>query len=182
MNIPDLVYIVDDNCNMSSPVHEGDVGYDVVAASEPKIVGQLLESNYLYSGTYKSIDYIEYDLNVKIDGFQPVNSPSDDVYTLVFPRSSISKYNLLLANSVGVIDSGFRSSIKVRFKYITQPEDLTILHDLKVVCDVNFDKIYKKGDKVCQLIFQKHFHPFVTFVSHLDQTARNEGGFGSTNK
>lgn len=177
MNFPDLLYIVDDDSNMSHPAHDGDVGYDVVAASEPKIVGSLHCENL---NAYKSIDYIEYDLNIKIDGFQPVNSPNDDIYTLVFPRSSVSRYNLLLANSIGVVDSGFRSTIKVRFKYIVQPEDLLILDDGKIVCLVNPNKIYKNGDKICQLVFQKHFHPSITFVPELEQTARNEGGFGST--
>jgi len=177
MNFPDLIYVVDNDSNMSQPAYDGDVGYDVVAASEPRIVGSLRDEDL---NAYKSIDYIEYDLNIKIDGFQPVNSPNDDIYTLVFPRSSVSRYNLLLANSVAVIDSGFRSTIKVRFKYIVQPEDLMIVDGNSIVCTVNPSKIYKSGDKICQLVFQKHFHPSITFVSHLEQSERNEGGFGST--
>lgn len=35
---------------------------------------------------------------------------------LVFPRSSIHKEDLLLSNSVGVIDSGYRGEIMVKFK------------------------------------------------------------------
>ena len=177
MNFPDLIYVVDNNSNMSQPAYDGDVGYDVVAGSEPRIVGSLHDESL---NAYKSIDYIEYDLNIKIDGFQPVNSINDDIYTLVFPRSSVSRYNLLLANSVAVIDSGFRSTIKVRFKYIVQPEDLMIIDCNSIVCTVNPSKIYKSGDKICQLVFQKHFHPSITFVSHLEQSERNEGGFGST--
>jgi dUTPase len=177
MNFPDLIYVVDNDSNMSQPAYDGDVGYDVVAASEPRIVGSLRDENL---NAYKSIDYIEYDLNIKIDGFQPVNSPNDDIYTLVFPRSSVSRYNLLLANSVAVIDSGFRSTIKVRFKYVVQPEDLMIVDGNSIVCIVNPNKIYKSGDKICQLVFQKHFHPSITFVSQLEQSERNEGGFGST--
>ena len=34
---------------------------------------------------------------------------------LIFPRSSISKKDLLLTNSVGVIDSGYRGTVKVVF-------------------------------------------------------------------
>jgi len=175
MNFPNLIYVVDQDSNLSHPAHDGDVGYDVVAASNPKIVGECFEDTNIY----KRIDYIEYDLNVKVDGFQPVNSPNEDIYTLVFPRSSVSKYNLLLANSIGVVDSGFRSTIKVRFKYIMQPEDL-VFFDNKILCIVNENKIYQKGDKVCQLVFQKHFHPSIEFVEELEQTERNEGGFGST--
>lgn len=177
-NFPYLVDVVDENHGISPPVHEGDVGYDVVAASEPFIVGEALDAGDKY---YKSIDYIEYDLNIKLDGFQPVNSPREDVYTLVFPRSSVSKYNLVLANSIGVIDSGYRNTLKVRFKYIMQPDDL-YMYEKGFFCMVNADKIYKKGDKICQLVFQKHFHPSFSFVSQLEEnTERNQGGFGSTN-
>lgn len=35
---------------------------------------------------------------------------------LVFPRSSISKKDLLLSNAVGVIDSGYRGEIMAKFK------------------------------------------------------------------
>jgi|688.fasta_scaffold482444_2 dUTPase len=174
-NFPYLVDVVDENHGISPPVHEGDVGYDVVAASEPRIVGEAFDAGYKY------IDYIEYDLNIKLDGFQPVNSTREDVYTLVFPRSSVSKYNLVLANSIGVIDSGYRNTLKVRFKYIMQPEDL-YMYGNGILCLVNDNKIYQKGDKICQLVFQKHFHPSFSFVSQLEEnTERNQGGFGSTN-
>lgn len=176
-NFPYFLYIVDDDGNLSPPFYDGDAGYDVIAASEPKIVGKKNDINL-----YDSIDYIEYDLNIKIDGFQPANSPHEDVYTLVFPRSSISKYNLLLANSIGVVDSGFRATLKARFKYVVQPEDLSIYSLNKIGCFVNENKIYKKGDKICQLIFQKHFHPSIAYVANLDESERSEGGFGSTSK
>jgi dUTPase len=176
-NFPYLVDVVDENHGISPPVHEGDVGYDVIAACDPRIVGVSNEE----LGLYKSIDYIEYDLNIKIDGFQPVNSPREDVYTLIFPRSSISKYNLVLANSIGVIDSGYRNTLKVRFKYIMQPEDLRLVYSFSPYCNVNQEKIYQKGDKICQLVFQKHFHPSFSFVSELEEnTERQQGGFGST--
>lgn len=165
----------DEEATVNMPSKEGDAGYDVCAVSEPNIVGcKSVE------GFWKSIDYIEYDLAVKLDGFQPINSPNEDVFTLAFPRSSISKYNLLLANSVGVIDSGFRGSLKARFKYVFQPKDIIITSSGTVQAAVDFDKIYQKGDKVCQLIFQKHFHPTIELVSSLEESERNEGGFGST--
>lgn len=44
---------------------------------------------------------------------------------LVFPRSSIANKDLLLSNSVGVIDSGYRGEIMVKFKpslvYVDKP-------------------------------------------------------------
>lgn len=35
---------------------------------------------------------------------------------LVFPRSSVSKFDLSMANAVGVIDAGYRGEITVKFK------------------------------------------------------------------
>lgn len=174
-NLPHFVFVVDEDGSLSLPAKEGDVGYDVRTLSDPRIVGDLNTSGY-----WRNIQYIEYDLNIKIDGFQPVNSPHEDIFTLAFPRSSISNYNLVLANSVGVVDSGYRGLFKARFKYIFQPEDLRVTQFGNVNGVVNSNRIYKKGDKICQLIFQKHFHPQIEIVESLEESERSEGGFGST--
>ena len=39
---------------------------------------------------------------------------------LVFPRSSIRKYDLALTNCVGVIDSGYRGELQATFNKINQ--------------------------------------------------------------
>jgi dUTP pyrophosphatase len=81
---------------------------------------------------------------------------------LVFPRSSISKYDMHLRNSVGVIDSGYRGEIMLKFSFM---ED---------------GKLYQMGDKIAQLIILPY--PQITFeeVDELSETERGEGGFGST--
>ena len=81
---------------------------------------------------------------------------------LVFPRSSISKYDMHLRNSVGVIDSGYRGEIIVKFGYKAD------------------GTLYKMGDKVAQLIILPY--PQITFeeVEELSETERGTGGFGST--
>ena len=70
------------------PFYTGDVGYDLIAWAEPNIVG---ERKTPKSPLYKSIDYIEYETNVGV-------APEDEsiFYSLVYPRSSVSKYNLVL--------------------------------------------------------------------------------------
>ncbi len=110
-----------DNPTIKRPYYTGDVGYDLIASSEPNVIGERKNSD---SPLWKHIDYIEYETNVAV-------APEDEsiFYSLVYPRSSISKYNLILANSVGVIDSGYRETIKLRFKYICQPQDFTVSHD-----------------------------------------------------
>jgi dUTP pyrophosphatase len=83
---------------------------------------------------------------------------------LVFPRSSVRKYDLQLSNSVGVIDSGYRGTIQFTFR----------------VLDVDSPKMYEVGDRIGQLIILPY--PIVNFmeVDELSDTVRGEGGFGST--
>jgi dUTP pyrophosphatase len=82
---------------------------------------------------------------------------------LVFPRSSIRKTDLLLSNSVGVIDSGYRGEIQATFK------------------KSGLNK-YEIGDRGAQLIIIPH--PIIEWdeVNELNNTERGEGGFGSTGK
>ncbi len=104
-----------------TPQNKGDAGYDIKAVSEPKIEGELWTEDL-----YKRIDYIEYETNISIE--PEVDDLGEyNFFSLLFPRSSISKYNLSLCNSVGVIDSGYRDSIKVRFNYMSQPENYYFL-------------------------------------------------------
>jgi len=86
---------------------------------------------------------------------------------LVFPRSSIRKYDLSLSNCVGVIDSGYRGELQATFKktnWLKGGES---------------DK-YQIGDRIVQIMIVPY--PSVTFVEvdELSQTDRGEGGFGST--
>lgn len=83
---------------------------------------------------------------------------------LVFPRSSIRKYDVSLTNSVGVIDSGYRGSIQATFK------------KNKGVAS----KVYAVGERIAQIIIVPF--PFVTMIEtdSLSETSRGEGGFGST--
>jgi dUTP pyrophosphatase len=81
---------------------------------------------------------------------------------LVFPRSSLSKTSLVLSNSVGVIDSGYRGSIMFKFRYLEE------------------GMVYDVGDRIGQIIIMPY--PQVTFeeVDELSSTERGDGGFGST--
>ena len=96
------------------------------------------------------------------------------------PRSSVSKYNLVLANSIGLIDADYRGEVLIRFKYIWQPEDYKLNTYNKLEGTPNLERIYKKGDKICQLKVTKVEHAEFVLVDQLDSTQRGEGGFGST--
>jgi dUTPase len=103
-----------------------------------------------------------------------------DYDILAFPRSSVSKYNLVLANCIGLIDADYRGEVLLRFKYIWQPEDYLVRIDKLLEGYVNFTKLYNKGDKVCQLKVTKVENVEFVLVDELDSTNRGDGGFGST--
>ena len=85
---------------------------------------------------------------------------------LLFPRSSVSKTSMSLANSVGVIDSGYRGEVMLKYKDIGKPSSIQV--------------VYKAGDRVGQLMIIPH--PDVEFIEadELSITDRGSGGFGST--
>lgn len=86
---------------------------------------------------------------------------------LIFPRSSNSKTTAYLTNSVGVIDSGYRGEIMVKFKNRTAADNRAP---------------YKPGDRVAQLIIMPY--PNITLVEtdKLSESERGTGGYGSTGK
>jgi len=160
-------------------------GRDIIATSEPEIVG--IKYNKDGSGTYyKSIDYIQYRTNL-FTSVQLNDEIDHDI--LGFPRSSVSKYNLVLANSICLIDADYRGEIMLRFKYIWQPDDLlyvptpdgnsTSISGL-IVGKPNLEKIYNKGDTICQLKVTCVEDVKFELVDVLDSTERGSGGFGST--
>ena len=85
---------------------------------------------------------------------------------LVFPRSSIRKYDLALTNCVGVIDSGYRGELQATFRKHKGVASTT----------------YAVGDRVAQIMIIPH--PPIEFeeADELSDTERGEGGFGSTGK
>jgi dUTP pyrophosphatase len=120
----------------------GDAGMDLVAVSE-----KWNEQNTM----------VTYDTGLSIE-------IPEGYVGLLFPRSSVSKTTLNLANSVGVIDSGYRGPLMLKFRYLEEGD------------------VYEVGDRVAQLVIMKL--PFVEIieVSELSSSERGEGGFGSTGK
>ena len=178
-----MILNVLNNSELINPVNDGDAGYDVVCKSDPRVVGSIYQGLY-----YTAISHIEYDTELNIE-------PSSldgkyDFFMLLYPRSSIIKTNLTLANSVGVIDSGYRGNIKVCFKYCIQPEDMKIVEGKNIlgknakgiVSSINPQRIYQKGDKIAQLIPCKHNKLSINYVNKLSQSSRDTKGFGSTGK
>jgi dUTPase len=174
--------VLQNNGVINNPAKSGDAGYDIVAVSEPRVIGSIYQGLY-----YKAISHIEYDTELMIE---PEKIDGDyEFYMLLYPRSSIIKTNLLLSNSVGVIDSGYRGSIKVCFKYVIQPEDMKIVEGQSargrnakgIVTSIDPQRVYHKGDKIAQLIPCKHYGLDIDYVNVISNSERGDSGFGSTN-
>lgn len=123
--------------------------------SKPGDAGMDLVATYIKVEDHHNYGYYEYGTGLSVE-------IPEGYVGLVFPRSSISNTGMLLTNSVGVIDSGYRGEIRARFKYVSGT------------------KSYEVGDKIAQLIIIPY--PSIEFeeVEDLSQTDRGDGGFGST--
>ena len=139
----------------------GDAGMDLTIITDGKFVHSEEGQSLFY--------YIEYDTGIAVE------IPEEHV-GLVFPRSSISKKSLLLANAVGIIDNIFRGSIKLRFKV-----DYNVYRETEYNPDLS-PALFQKGERAAQLIILPF--PFIepVLVDELSETERGEGGFGSTGK
>lgn len=85
-------------------------------------------------------------------------------FGLVCPRSSLcNKKGLHMVNSVGIIDSDYRGSIRLVYKNTS--EDV-----------INIGE----GDRIGQIIIQPFVKASFVEVDSLEDTIRGEGGFGST--
>lgn len=144
---------------MPTKAHDTDAGFDLVAVSKTV-----------------TDDYIEYETGIAV-------AIPKGYAGFLFPRSSVSKYDLVLANCVGVIDSEYRGTIKARFKRTREP---WIFKKVKgwlgttvTITDREY-KEYNAGDKIAQLIILPIPQFSFTEVKDLDSTDRGDGGFGST--
>jgi dUTP pyrophosphatase len=82
------------------------------------------------------------------------------------PRSGLAfKNGLTVLNSPGTIDADYRGEIKVILVNLSKE-----------------DFIINDGERVAQMVIAKHEQADWMEVEQLDETARGEGGFGSTGK
>ena len=129
---------------LPSKNRNSDAGYDLTIISKVK---------------NNSDKTVLYDTGIKLD-------IPNGYYVEIFPRSSISKSGYMLANSVGIIDQGYRGNL-----YIA----LTKIDDSVKDLELPF--------KCCQMILKKQVYSIIEESKNdFSITDRNNGGFGSTNK
>jgi dUTP pyrophosphatase len=168
-NVPNLI--------LPKYAHSTDAYIDIVATTDPIVVGEEISK-----GLYKEIDYIEYGTNLYMSpGFSYGES---ETFIDFRPRSSISKYNLSLANTPATGDKDYIGEYKLRFKYLFQPFDFVFINKnndyQEIYIRINEDKIYKKGNKIAQMSLCLRFPVEFVIVEELKETVRGDGGFGSS--
>lgn len=138
---------------LPTKAHASDAGYDL----------------YAHSKSYDNDGNVVYGSGVAME------IPKGHV-GLIFPRSSNAKKDLLLSNSVGIIDSGFRGEISFKFK----PSNVIEKPDLAYIPE-SISK-YDIGDRIGQIIIMPY--PEIEFVEvdELSDSERGDGGYGSSGK
>jgi dUTP pyrophosphatase len=84
-------------------------------------------------------------------------------FGLIVPRSSMAKKGIMLANTCGIIDSGYTGEL--------------MLYVQNMTAKVNY---IEEGDRVAQMIVVPFTSVILTSVDKLPETDRGTGGFGST--
>jgi dUTP pyrophosphatase len=137
------IKLLDENSVKPAYAKESDAGLDLIAT---KII-----SNTSFQITY---------------GLGIAMEIPDGMVGLVFPRSSIRNTELILSNSVGVIDAGYRGELQATFIKLNGLDSIA----------------YNVGDRVCQIIIVPHPVIQLKVVDELSESSRGIGGFGSTGK
>ena len=132
-----------DNAVIPFYAHDGDMGMDLVATS--------MEYDEKH-------DYIVYHTGIAVEIPKGYGG-------FLFPRSSVCKKTLDMANCVGVIDSDYRGEVSAVFR-ITNPAD---------------EKVYSIGERCCQMVVMPVAQCEIV-ESDLSETARGACGYGSTGK
>jgi len=116
--------------------------------------------------------YCDKNMEVEIEGEdgeeETVKGVSYSSAYYVYPRSSISKTPLMLANHVGIIDSGYRGNLIAALRKLPQ-ENVTVY-------------TVEKHTRLFQICHPSLCPVFVVLVdeSELNLSERGDGGFGST--
>ena len=142
------------------PKHEDDSGFDLPAVQDYHI-----HTISPVVGFVKSIG-IKFGISCCMKN----NDTGKCVGYYLYPRSSFHKYNLVVANHLGIIDAGYRGPITGMVK------PLHLTNDIMSTVDID------TGMKLFQ-ICAPDLSPFnVELVTELPESSRGTDGFGSTGK
>lgn len=163
--------------------HEGDAGFDIFCPEDIAVPGNARGFSVKFGIRCEMIE----EKTVQIfDHHTKYRQKTSNVSYFLAPRSSISNTPLRLANSIGIIDAGYRGELMAKVDnvgtlcingvYLSSEGDY-ILHQN--------DFSIKKGERLFQIV-NPSLSPFSVKIledgEELSSTSRGEGGFGSTGK
>ena len=132
--------------NAHTNYHPGDSGLDLFCPKDILV---------------KSGETVKIDLEIQCEALK---DNRNNVSYYLYPRSSIVKTPLRLANSVGLIDAGYRGNI------------MAFVDNIK-----GEDFLVEKGTRLFQICSGDLSPLTFELVNSLSDTSRGTGGFGSTN-
>lgn len=111
-------------------------------------------------------------LNFKIS-CEMINLSTNELTSYyLYPRSSISSTPLIMANHVGIIDSGYRGNIMAKVKNI--PND--------GITNLERNYTIERNTRLFQICAPDLGKIMVKVIDNLSETSRDTNGFGSTGK
>ena len=143
-----------------------DAGFDLLAPKKWQNPGPEREGTYKLDYKIKCKAQMVYKKEKTTEQKQSTYSTGFYLY----PRSSISKIPLRLANSVGIIDASYRGSVMAILDCLSHPAPgytIERFERLTQICSPDLAPIYVE---------------LVKSVEELGRTKRGEGGFGSTGR
>ena len=142
------------------PNHNDDSGFDLPA----------IDNTTIYSIKPQIGDVKSTGIKFGISCCMKNNDTEKCVGYYLYPRSSFHKYNLVVANHIGIIDAGYRGPITGMVKPLHLTDD--IMNTINI----------EEGMKLFQ-ICAPDLSPFnVVVVDSLPESSRGTNGFGSTGK
>ena len=142
------IKLIDDRAELPERAHSSDTGYDI------KVIDIKKWNN----------DVVFFRTGIQL-------CPPEGHYFEIYPRSSISKEPIELANSVGIIDEHYRGEILIAVR---------ILNDNSYIRIKKANYILEEKPRLFQLILRRKLSTEFEIVNELNETERGAGGFGST--
>lgn len=106
--------------------------------------------------------------------FIPNDTSKSGAFDLV-SRSSISNTPLILTNSIGIIDAGYRGEIIAAFRCLVDINHLSTTNNENPGYKIN------RGEKLIQIVAPDRNPIKIQLVEEISTTDRGSNGFGSTN-
>jgi dUTP pyrophosphatase len=175
------------NHNMNILGNEfADAGFDLFSPKDPKT-----NSIHCYGSDYECGPTNKINFKIKCAAKMIYsNGLKTNTGFYMYPRSSLSKTPLRLANSVGIIDSGYRGNLIGMFDLIETKEwvcgglnDVNSESGSGTLPDYDYLVLpYTRLLQICAPGLVPIYVEMVNSANDLGFTIRGEGGFGSTGK